>query len=499
MDFCAKWRSAARHSAKHALLSVTWLAWGGLIVGCSSGGPGGASATSSNNPTPAATKVTVVLSSDANDQFTDFGSVLQGITLTNSSGKSVTLLSQSLGTEFVHLNGLVEPLITGTLPQDTYTSATVTIGGAQFTCVTLGAQGGLQVSTFAYGYVQAPLVTVSLPTPISVTGDSMGLTLRMLIQQSATLSSCSGGASYAIRPTFTLSSFDIANAPPGSASTTALSLEGAVTAVNGTSGSFEVQRPATLSEPATSLKVSIDAGTTLQGIDGLSSLGVGMFVDLDGAIQADGSVHATRVAVADPAAVDVRRGPILSVFNQATPIVEIRPIEGQGTDGLVDVESYDFSSTTFHISDQLSNVQQLPFAATFNAANMVPGQNVYLSSPAFVTCCGAEYYAPATTITLMPQTIDGTVLGSSVSGNFTVYTVQLSNYDLFTSLAVQAAQSTLLTQPNQVQVYVDSSTQMLNSDPVAIGGTLRFYGLVFNDQGVLRMDCARINEGVPLS
>jgi hypothetical protein len=124
---------------------------------------------------------------------------------------------------------------------------------------------------------------------------------------------------------------------------------------------------------------------------------------------------------------------------------------------------------------------------------------VYLSSPAFVTCCGAEYYAPATTITLMPQTIDGTVLVSSVSGNFTVYTVQLSSDDLFPSLAVQAAQSTRLTRPNQVQVYVDSSTRMLNSDPVAIGSALRFYGPVFNDRGVLRMDCAQINEGVPLN
>jgi hypothetical protein len=386
-----------------------------------------------------------------------------------------------------------------TLPQDTYTSATVAVGGAEFTCVTLDTDGGVQVSTFAYGYVQAPFVTVSLPTPISVTGDSMGLTLRMLIQQSAILSSCSGGASYAIRPTFTLNSFDIANAPPGSASNKVLSLEGAVTAVSGTSGSFEVQRPANMSEPATSLKVSIDAGTALQGIDGLASLEVGMFVDLDGAIQADGSVLATRVSVADSAAVDVRRGPIVSVINQSIPIVYIRPIEGQGKDGLVDVESYDFSSTTFHISDQLSNVQRLPFAATFNAANMVPGQNVYLSSPAFVTCCGGQYYAPATTITLMPQTIDGTVLGSGVSGNFTVYAVELSNYDLFASLAVQPAQSTLLTQPDQVQVYVDSSTRMLNSDPVAIGGTLRFYGLVLNDQGVLRMDCAQINDGVPLN
>jgi hypothetical protein len=506
MDLCTKWRSAAstpmtaltRRAAPHVLLSITWLAWGGLIVGCSSGGSGGASPASSN-PTPAVTTVTVVLSSDANDQFTDFDAVLQGITLTNSSGKSVTLLSQSLGTEFVHLNGLIEPMITGTLPQDTYTAATVSVGGAAFTCVFLDTNGGLQVSEFAYGYVPAPNVSVSLPANLLVTGDSMGMTLRMLVQQSATLSSCSGGASYAITPAFTLTSFDIANAPPGSASNTVLSLEGVVTAVSGSSGSFEVQRPAYMSEPATSLKVSIDNGTALQGIDGLASLAIGMFVNLDGAIQADGSVHATRVAVADPVAVDVRTGPILSVFNQAIPILDIKPIEGQGKDGLVDIEAYDFSNTTFHISSQLSNVQQLPFAATFNAANMVAGQNVYLSSPAFVTCCGLQYYAPATTITLMPQMIDGAVLGSSISGNFTIYAVELSNYDLFVSLAAQPAQATLLTQPDQVQVYVDGSTRMLNSDPVAVGSTLRFYGLVFNDQGVLRMDCAQINDGVPLT
>jgi len=500
-----KWRSTAssamtaltRRAAQHVLLSMAWLACGGLIVGCSSGASGGASPTSSNNPPPAVTKVTVVRSSDANDQFTDFDVVLQGITLTNSRGKSVSLLSQSLATEFVHLNGRIEPMITATLPQDTYTAATVSVGSAAFTCVTLDTSGGVQVSTYAYGYVLAPYVTVSLPEPISITGDSMAMTLRMLVKQSAILSSCSGGANYAIRPTFTLTSLDIANAPPSSASNMVLSLEGQVTAVSGGSGSFEVQRPGYTSEPA--LSVSTDQGTALQGLDGLASLAVGTFVDLDGAIRADGSVHATRVAVADPAAVDVRRGPIVSVFNQAIPIVEIRPIEGQGKDGLVDMESYDTSSTVFHISGQLSNVQQLPFTAAFNAANMVPGQNVYLSSPAFVTCCGAQYYAPATTITLMPQTIDGTVLGVSMSGNFTIYAVELADYDPFASLAVQPAQATLLSQPSELQVYVDSSTRMLNSAPIVVGNTLRFYGLVFNDQGVLRMDCAQINDGVSLN
>jgi hypothetical protein len=45
-------------------------------------------------------------------------------------------------------------------------------------------------------------------------------------------------------------------------------------------------------------------------------------------------------------------------------------------------------------------------------------------------------------------------------------------------------------------VYVDSNTQLLNSEPIAVGSPLRFNGLVFNDNGTLRMDCAQVSDGV---
>jgi hypothetical protein len=61
---------------------------------------------------------------------------------------------------------------------------------------------------------------------------------------------------------------------------------------------------------------------------------------------------------------------------------------------------------------------------------------------------------------------------------------------------VQPGQTTLLKNPNTVVVYADSNTQMLNSGAVSVGGTFRFYGLVFNDNGTLRMDCAQVNDGV---
>jgi hypothetical protein len=77
-----------------------------------------------------------------------------------------------------------------------------------------------------------------------------------------------------------------------------------------------------------------------------------------------------------------------------------------------------------------------------------------------------------------------------------VYTVVLAPYDLFPALAVQAGQVTLLNNPNVVEVYGDASTQRINSTSLTPGSTLRFNGLVFNDNGTLRVDCAQVREGV---
>ena len=95
-----------------------------------------------------------------------------------------------------------------------------------------------------------------------------------------------------------------------------------------------------------------------------------------------------------------------------------------------------------------------------------------------------------------PQTVNGTVSAVLTAGNFTTHTVTLAPYDLFPQFAVQPGQTTLLTNPNTIVVYADSSTRMLNSSMVNVGGLFRFYGLVFNDNGTLRMDCAQVMDGV---
>jgi hypothetical protein len=155
------------------------------------------------------------------------------------------------------------------------------------------------------------------------------------------------------------------------------------------------------------------------------------------------------------------------------------------------------AGTSFHVSAQMSNRSSLPFASSFNGSNVVAGQSVYVSTHA-AKFPDAPDLVSATTVTLVPQTINGTVTEVSSAGSFSTYTVSLASYAAFTALAQQPGQTTILVNPGSVVVYVDGNTRTLNTAPLAVGSLLRFNGLVFNDNGALRMDCAEVWDGVAL-
>jgi hypothetical protein len=53
-----------------------------------------------------------------------------------------------------------------------------------------------------------------------------------------------------------------------------------------------------------------------------------------------------------------------------------------------------------------------------------------------------------------------------------------------------------LTNPSTVIAYAGASTQLLTTDAIAVGSVVRFRGSIFNDNGVLRMDCQKVLDGV---
>lgn len=447
------------------------------------------------------TSVVVLGTSTANDQLAQFDVEFTGIQLISKSGKTVSLLSSPTTIEFMHLNGGAEPLATVAVPQDDYTAATVTINSAWFTCTNFEAGAGLQNNTFEDGQVPSSSISVQLPNPITVTGTTMGISLNLIVSQSMSYSSCQNNSNttFSINPTFEIAPVTIAAHPTNSLNGLATGLHGLVSSVDTNGNTLSVAGADGTNLFGPSWQIATSSSTVFQGMSSFSQLGAGMPVNLDVAIQSDGSLLAMRVAVYDTntSNLNIFSGPVNSVVASPPQFFLI----GQEQQGYLDKSSYylgafsmNSASAKFSISGALSNLQNLPFTPALDSANLVAGQNLAVTSHVSSFPGGS---LPVASVTLMPQTINGTVSSVSSDGNFTTYTVALAPYDLFPNLALQPAQAATLADPDAVVVYVDSNTQQLNSSPVTVGTVFRFNGLVFNDHGTLRMDCAQISDGVP--
>ncbi|HEX4309600.1 MAG TPA: DUF5666 domain-containing protein, partial [Acidobacteriaceae bacterium] len=486
--------------------SSGWVALGTALLALAAGCGGGGMGSTGSGGGPVAgesTTVTVVVSSAANDQLSRFGMMLNTLTLTNKAGKTVSVLPAAQQVEFMHLNGSPEPLMTASVPQDVYTTATV--GGASFTCLVQN-QGSDTTATYAYGATPNAQVTVQMPAPVTVEGETMALSLELLVSQSATVpSTCAvnGVAQYTITPTFHLSVMPVAAAPTNSSNGPLTALEGLVGTTGASGNGFTVIPPDGTNAGTTNnwtWQVSTNSSTVFEGVGNAAGLTAGMPVDMDGVLEADGSVLATRVAVsdADTTNLTVNTGSLMFVGATVPDLFEGNRL-AEGSQMYVNGwGAYDFSSATFATWGGLTNVATLPFGASFHAGNMVDGQMVSLTTHVTSVASGSGGYVPASVMTLMPQTIDGTVGAVTTAGNFTEYTVTLAPYDAFPQFAVQGGQTTLLTNPQQVVVYTDANTQMLNAAAAGVGTVLRFTGVVFNDGGTLRMDCVQVLDGVAL-
>jgi hypothetical protein len=463
-----------------------------FMTGCAGGGSGTGPALSGN------TSVTLLASSTANDQLSGLTLTITGITLTNKAGKSVTLLATPQSVEFMHLNGGVEPVTTVSIPQDVYTSATVNYDSDDLICA--GRNAAANENNYNSSISMSAGESVNLPSPITVTGTAMALTLDLQISKASNFDCTDTAVVNSVAGTFNLIPVTIADSPTNSSNGKATGLRGSMGSVVANGAGFSVNGadgPIGQVSAGPIWQVSTASNTVFQGISGASQLAAGLPVDMDVAIQADGSLLATRVAVYDtnPSNLSFSIGPQVSVATSVSLMTPVS-IERQGPAFLGSNDSgfgFNFGSAAFQTSGQMANVSALPFTASFDAANMVPGQSI------FITTHSTQFMTPymATTVTLLPQTINGTVSAVSSSGSFMTYTVSLAPYDLFPDFGVQPGETSLVTNPGSIVVYVDSNTQQLNSDPLAVGSVLRFNGLVFNDNGILRMDCAQINDGVP--
>ena len=268
-----------------------------LIMAVLLGGCGGSNM--SVPPTPGSTNVAVLMTGTANDKLLNFEMQIKSVTLTSASGNSVTLLSRSLGgrvtgfTEFMHLDGAFEPLAIASVPEGTYTSATVEVGTCQFTLFFVDpSTKGPHTSTFQDALCNHGTgnTTIKVAAPIVISGPVMALSFNLQVSQSYTVDLSNN--TFTVSPLLTVTPIAVSAQPTNDQNGKVTGIDAVIASVNASGNSFMAQTTSGMV-----LSLSSNGDTQFQGATGLPSLTPGMPVNLDAAIQSTGSLLATRVEV----------------------------------------------------------------------------------------------------------------------------------------------------------------------------------------------------------
>ena len=431
-----------------------------LLAGCSS------NATSANGAsnavtTSAKTSVPVLITDAPSDGLVTFSLTLNSITLTDSVGKTASVLSTPTTVEACHLNGIEEALLTANIPQDTYVSATFTFSNPQVTYV--NASGATVVAT---PVLATSTYTATFASPITISATSGGLLVDLLASQSVVIS----GTTVTVSPVFKVTSL--------SASGDGHRHNGGNTHQFGTVTSVSSTSVVIQSTSGTTQTFTVDSSTLYQGVTA-STLAAGALVEVDFSVQTDGSLLATRISVETRSEGGGRENLLTGVVAKGVTASGFQITLGEclgaarstSTTGTLYTITTT-SGTTYATTPQFTNLTGLPFTPVFSAATLVPGQNVGV-----VAASVSGTTATATTVYLLPQTLSGTVASVTTSGAYTVYTLTLTSGSTFNAL----------TGATTAVVYTSSDTVMSSSAAIAVGSTVRFNGLVFNDGGTFRM------------
>jgi Domain of unknown function (DUF5666) len=412
-------------------------------------------------------QIPVLIASDAAlGPLLAFETNLNSVTLTDSCGNKVMLLPKNpINVEWSHVNGTSEPLLIATVPEATYTSAQLTYSNPAIEYIYP------QANNFVSSAVVSDATTahVDFPDPIVVDGNGTAIVLDALLAQPIVID----GNLDKVSPAFRITGVNVI-ANPVNDNNGKENLRGLVSSVS--SGQFTMGNSAGIP-----LIININANTNFQGISGLSTLPVHQPADVDVTIQKDGSLLATRIEaeiVAPNAWAGLKVGPYTqSAFEEIAP----RLWEESGDPSHVYNNppfAYEFNQNTrYSITGESIDLSDLPFTPRFaSAGDTALGQGIAvgwgsLASP-----------TQAATITLIPRTVSGTVTSISNKGTYMVYELALASNDFLT----------VLNGTSTITAYTNNGTQAENLSPITAGSPVNFHGLLFNDNGILRLVCDQV-------
>ncbi|MHB8303665.1 MAG: DUF5666 domain-containing protein [Acidobacteriaceae bacterium] len=449
-------------------------------IGCGSG------TTTPTQPQSGSTPVLVNMGDSPSDSVLECAVTISRMSLTNTSGTSVSVLpawnspvnvSEPATLELAHLRGTVAPLMMPSLPQGTYNAVSITVSSVTVNYMTASSHGPQQM-------VFNPSVTVNIPlsTPLTVGSNAMVLNLELNLASSVGMS----GGAITFTPVFNTSvdtASGNANATPEQGG-----VMGMVGIVAGTSGSSFAMGLG---------NITTGSGTTFSGMNGQSMTGMGMMssgqiVEVNATLQPNGTWNASSVTDMMASGGVLSMGIITATTGTPATQATIFLDYGTGVLGAFMADGITVnlnSSTTYAIDDAGVSLSGAPFPVTFDASHMAVGQNCSMSGsgsiqPPPYTHIPSSYMdeggMTASGVVLEPQGLGGAVGNASSSG----FTLNLASDSAFT----------LLTGATGVTVYQTSETQLNGLTSIASGQNVEVYGYLFYNAGSYNFVATQIAE-----
>ena len=454
-----------------------------LISACGGGGSPGSPPVDTQTPSTSNTTVQVNLGDGPADRLLAVGMTVNSLTFSHAGGGSVSVLASPRPIEMMHLMGTVTPLALSSVPQGTYTGATMTFGNA--TVTHLDAATGQFVQRSASGPMVAS-VTFSPPMTVGATPTVINFDMDMA-------ASVSIDANGNVTMTPTLS----ARANPmvaGSRHPEDGGMHGMTGAVSGISGNaFTLST----TQGLTGTSLMTYSGTHFSDMTGMHMMTGNMLVSVDATLQPDGTWIVDHVQSQMGAGGAMAAGVVTGIVgnppSQLTLVMHDGVGNGMMSSSLAGTTTVNLGSTTqFAIDADGVDLGGLPFTPQFDPAHLSKGQAIRAWSSAQFEHDGhgmggmsSGGTVTAASIYLKHQGLRGTVSGYASNGSQASFTLTVPADSAFAAL----------TGVTTVTVYQQGNTQLRGLTSVTDGKTVQARGLLFLDSGVFRLVASRLVAG----
>jgi Domain of unknown function (DUF5666)/Domain of unknown function (DUF4382) len=450
------------------------------LIGCGGGGSNSMAppAPTPSQPQSSSSTVGVSIGDAPADWIMAFGMTINSITMTSSGGQTVNLLSSPTTMEMTQLMGTLRLLSIPSLPQGTYTQATITLSAMSL--------GYMDPNTHQYieKTVAGPVSGTMSFNPGLVVGNQtsiFGFDMDM-----ADSVSIDGSGTVTITPHFSGSMNPVST---GSHNPWDGWMQHMVGSVASTSGS---QFTMNMMMGLQNVTFTTDSNTQFNGMGGMGMMGQGMIVDVDATLQPDGSLLAQRIASLQGNSGGMMGSGILRGITGNPPSqVMMSADDGIGGGMMMSAIANSIAvnlsgSTPCSFDRDGVDLTNLPFTPALDCSTMALGQNIQVMSGSSMMgggmgggMMGGGPFGTinASQIMLEQQALRGTVSNYAVNGSQASFTLSLSPDSAFA----------LLTGTTSVSVYQQAGTQMHGTSAVANGQELECRGLMFYDSGTYRL------------